>query len=399
MTTPIPQTRAPAPDPPAGRVRLLYVVSSPVPWAVFPWIARGLDRDRFDLSFVLPNIGPAPLEPLLRAEGVAVRYLPLGGRLSPMRAALEVARHCREHAIEIVHVHMERAGFPGLVGAWLAGVPVRIHTRHIAGPYPRSYRRRVDSLHDRRNNWLSTAIIAPTELTRRALVELDGVDPAKVTVIPHGFDMDALGGGTAAEALRMRAKYGLGDDSPIVGVVARFLAIKGIADTIGAFRKLLETYPRARLVLANARGRQEQEVRRLLRETVPGRFTEIVFEVDMPALYRTFDAIVHVPIAPHYESFGQVYVESMAARVPGVFTMAGVATEILRDGENALVVPPRRPDLIHGALLRLLGDPGLGASIAAEARRSVEDRFSLSRMLRAHEDTYLRLHHLGATTS
>ena len=76
---------------------------------------------------------------------------------------------------------------------------------------------------------------------------------------------------------------------------------------------------------------------------IPDRYTEIVYETDMPALYKTFDVFVHVPVEPHFESFGQVYVEAMASGIPSVFTLAGAATEFVRDGENALVVQPRRP--------------------------------------------------------
>jgi glycosyltransferase involved in cell wall biosynthesis len=375
-----------------SRIRLAYIVSAPVPCAAYPWIAAGLDRERFDLSFLLLNIGPAPMEQMIRAQGVPVVYIPLDGRFGVARATRAVAAFCRRQSIDVAHVHMERASLPGLLGVRLAGVPVRIHTRHIAGPYPESYRKSRDMLKDRRNNWLSTHIVAPSETTRQTLLNVDAVPASKITVIPHGFDMTALGSAGPSDAARMRAKYGFEVDAPVIGVVSRYLAIKGIDDIIAAFRKLLGSYPRARLVLANARGRQEDAVRSRLRAEIPGRYTEIVYETDMPALYRTFDVFVHVPVEPHYESFGQVYVEALACGVPSVFTIAGVAGDFVRDGENALVVPSRSPDKIHEAILRLLADPDLSTRLAANGRRDVEERYDLSRMLRPLEELYLRLH-------
>src|SRR6185437_7518848 len=94
---------------------------------------------------------------------------------------------------------------------------------------------------------------------------------------------------------------------------------------------------------------------------------------------------------PHFESFGQVYVEALAAGVPSVFTLAGAAADFVRDRENALVVEARRPDQIHSALLEILGGPDLRARLSAEGPRSVVDRYSLTRMLRAHEDLYEKL--------
>ena len=383
----------------AERLRLLYIVSSPTPSVPYAWIARDLDRERFDLSFLLLNIGPAPLEPLIRAQGIPVRYIPLTPPLAGLRATCTVARHCRENAIDIVHVHMERACLPGLLGARFARVPVRLHTRHIAGPYPRSYRRRRDALFDRRNNWLSTAIVAPSELAKETLVKVDGVPPSKVTVIPHGFDMSAFARATESDAQRMRARYGMGNDAPIIGVVSRYLAIKGIEFIIEAFRRLLASYPHARLVLANARGHQEQVVRQWLRDRIPGRYTEILYETDMPALYKAFDVFVHVPVEPHFESFGQVYVEAMASGIASVFTLAGAAADFVLDGKNALVVQPRRSDQIHDAILQILSHPALRATLAINARKSVENRYSLRRMLQSLEDLYLRLHESGRVTS
>jgi glycosyltransferase involved in cell wall biosynthesis len=370
---------------------LLYIVSSPVPCATYGWIAGGLDRNRFDLSFLLPNLGPAPMEPLIRAQSVPVEHIPLNGRWGVMRAIRRIARYCRERAVDVVHVHMERALLPGLLGAKLAGVPTRIYTRHIAGPYPTSYRRRSDSLRDRRNNLLATHIVAPSETTRRTLEETDGVPRSKITVIPHGFPLDAFIA-QESDAARMRAKYAIGGDSPIIGVVSRFLEIKGIDYIIDGFRLLLETYPRARLVLANARGAQEEQIRRRLRETIPDRYSEIVYETDMAAVYKLFDVFVHVPIEPHFEAFGQVYVEALAAGVPSVFTLAGAAGDFIVDGENALVVPYRNAEAIHRAILRLLGNPAFGARLSAIGRRVVEGQYGLDRMLRSLEDLYLQLH-------
>jgi glycosyltransferase involved in cell wall biosynthesis len=190
----------------------------------------------------------------------------------------------------------------------------------------------------------------------------------------------------------MRRKYNLGTDQPIVGVVARYERIKGVEHVVRAFRRLLGGYPRAHLVLANARGRDAGPIRRLLGTLPAGRYTEISFEEQMPALYRTFDVLVHVPIRPHLEAFGQVYVEAMAAGVPCVCTIAGVAGEFVVNGENAIVVGPEDSDAIHEGMTRILGDAALGQRLAARARRSVEERFRIEDMVRSLQDIYIRLH-------
>jgi glycosyltransferase involved in cell wall biosynthesis len=153
---------------------------------------------------------------------------------------------------------------------------------------------------------------------------------------------------------------------PVVGVISRFLELKGIQHIIPAFRKLLAEYPGACLVLANAKGPYEPEVRKLLAGLPGGSYVTIPFEKDIAALYRLFDVFVHVPVDGHSEAFGQIYIEALASGIPSVFTLSGIAHDMIRHGENALVVPYCDPDSIFGAVKRILTDPELAGRLKAQ---------------------------------
>jgi glycosyltransferase involved in cell wall biosynthesis len=372
-------------------IRVLYITCLPVRFIAFEWVARELDRDRFDLSFLLLGEEEGTLGRYLKAQGIPVHYLPYRGRIALIGAARAVARHCRALSVDVVHTHFMDGCLAGLLGAWFAGVQVRLHTRHHAGPYPLYHRAPWGTWYDRWNNYLSTCIVAPSEQARRTLIDHDRVPQRKVVVIPHGFDLEVFSSLGDADALRMRAKHRLGDDRPIIGVVARYERIKGVEYVIPAFAEVLAHYPLARLVLANARGNWAQQVRCMLEVLPRDRYTEIVFEEDMPALYKTFDVFVHAPLRPWLESFGQVYVEAMAAGVPCVCTTAGIAGEFMVDGVNALLVESKNSGQIRQGIVRILKDPALRERLVANARRSVEERFCLGQMIRSLEDLYTRL--------
>jgi glycosyltransferase involved in cell wall biosynthesis len=372
------------------KIRLLYIISQRVRWLPFEWVASGLCRGRFDLSYMMMSRNPSPSIPHIRACGVPTRHLPYSGRHLLPVAVRAIARHCREQGIDIVHAHAMDACLAGLLGARLAGVQVRIHTRHHAGPYPASHRPVWYEALDRWNNTISTGVIAPSELTRRVLIERDGVSSKKVTVINHGFDLGVFSDVSPDAVSRIRRKYGLEDDGPVVGVVARYERIKGVEHIIEAFRNLLGSHPKARLVLANARGRYARRIKALLQTIPSSRYVEIPFEEEMAPLYKIFDLFVHAPLRPHLESFGQVYVEAMAAGVPCVCAAAGIAVEFIRDGEHALLVKPNDPTQIHHGITRLLADPALRERLTINARRAVEQRFGLEMMLRALEEYYVR---------
>jgi glycosyltransferase involved in cell wall biosynthesis len=371
----------------SGRVRLLYVLAQTTRWPAFEWISREIDRDRFDLSFLLLHDGASPMAPYLAACGVRCDPVQFRSRRDVPGAAREVARHCRGNRIEIVHTHFMNACLAGLSGARMAGVRLRLHTRHHAGPYPWSHRPPWGRLYDRFNNSLSRRIVAPSRQVWKTLVQCDGVRPEKIALIPHGFDLAAWRQVPTERVRRLRERYNPRGCAPVVGVVARFEEIKGVHYVIEAFRRLLADHPSALLLLANARGRY-QPIRDLLARLPPGSYVEVPFEDDVFALYGLFDVFVHVPVSPEIEAFGQVYVEAMAAELPCIVTGAGIAGELFQHGENAWVVEHRDSEGIYRGLLTLLENPELRQRLGRDARRSLGLTFEARTMVGSLEELY-----------
>lgn len=172
---------------------------------------------------------------------------------------------------------------------------------------------------------------------------------------------------------------------PLVGVIARQIHLKGIQYIIPAFARLREHYPDALLLLVNAHGPYAQTLQKLLDDLLPpSAYKQVRFEEDITALYHLFDVHVHTPIDEVVEAFGQTYVESLAAGVPGVFSISGVAHEFIRNGENAIVVPHRNSDAIHEALEFII-NPANRTEIQRlneNGRRAVAQKFALNDFLR-----------------
>ena len=304
-------------------------------------------------------------------------------------AMRKIVQFCRGRRFDLVHTHFVNACLAGLPGSRLAGVKIRIHTRHHCSPHPYSGRVRRQAFYDQINNRFSTAMIAPCDSVRQRLMD-EGVPPDRIELIHHGFDLDAFRQVPAHRIERLAEQYGIRRDGPVIGASARFVRTKGVQHIVEAFRRLLSAYPNAQLVLANARG-ELAEVRAGLSLLPPGSYLEIPYEIDNFALYHLFDVFAHTPVAGWVEGFGQVYVEAMAAGIPSIFTKAGVAHELLRHGENSWVVDYESPDQIHKALLALLSDPALGARLARQARADVEQEFGLDQHASRLANFYDRL--------
>jgi glycosyltransferase involved in cell wall biosynthesis len=234
--------------------------------------------------------------------------------------------------------------------------------------------------YDRYLNWLASHIVAISEVVERVLIERESLDPRKCRRIPHGFEERLFSKIDTERIEKLKHKYALHNAYPVVGVVARFTKWKGIQYIIPAFRQLVTMYPRAHLLMANAKGDFSKELHRELSTLPKGSFTTIDFEADMPALYKCMDVYVHTPIDTTSEAFGQTYIEAALAGVPLVCTISGIANEWVVHETHALVVPYQQVEPITSALHKILTGPQETQS-RIEAAVSAARHYSLDQHL------------------
>ncbi|HNL82504.1 MAG TPA: glycosyltransferase, partial [Chitinophagaceae bacterium] len=134
----------------------------------------------------------------------------------------------------------------------------------------------------------------------------------------------------------------------------------------------------------------KNEIHQLLNELPKDAYTEILFEQDNAALFKCFDVFVHAPIDTESEAFGQIYIEALLVGIPSVFTLSGIANEIIRDKENALVVPHQNSEAIYEAMKLLLKDEQLCSKIKQTGLQTAQ-QFSIENKINALENLYFTL--------
>jgi glycosyltransferase involved in cell wall biosynthesis len=191
-----------------------------------------------------------------------------------------------------------------------------------------------------------------------------------------------------ARAEQIKRKYQLENFFPVIGVISRFTEWKGVQYLIPAFKKLLSSYPDAVLLLFGADGDYKKVIDDML-ESLPGKNVRVIpFEKDVAAAYKVMNIFLHVPIDDHSEAFGQIYVEALAAGVPSIFTLSGIAPDFVVDNKNALVVPFKNSEAIYEAMLKILKDENLAEKLKQEGYKTVTGKFDLSRMINQLEGLY-----------
>ncbi|MGE0878859.1 MAG: glycosyltransferase [Acidimicrobiia bacterium] len=280
-------------------------------------------------------------------------------------------RRWRTQRPDVVHAHFWMSG----LAAVNAAAPLRIPTMltfHALGSEKQRHQGADDTSPAGRVDyeaWLArnvNAVICTTAAEARAVVAM-GARESNVHVVPCGVDLDRF----RTDGPR-RPKPG---GRPRVVCVSRLVPRKGIADLIVAVaglpnvELLIAGGPRRELLAADAHAR---ELKALIERHGASRRIRLLGGIErerVPALMRSADVVA---CAPWYEPFGLTAVEGLACGVPVVATAVGGLAETVVDGRTGLLVPPRDPLALRGAIECLLADSDRRRAMGAAGRRRAQ---------------------------
>jgi glycosyltransferase involved in cell wall biosynthesis len=368
-----------------SKIRVTYIISDIDKALAFEWLAINL-KEKFNLLFVLIGKSNSKFSIFLRTH--SIEFIEISDEKHPSRLSKWVLLLfiLIKKRPQVVHTHLWNANLLGLSSSWILRIKKRIYTRHHAtihyDQFPSG--RKWDIM----CNEMATHIIAISQNVKKILSERDKAAPEKIRLILHGFELDYFSSVSKERVESLRKKIHLHSEPyPVVGAISRYVQWKGLQYVIPAFKKILSQYPSAKLVLANAHGDYESTIKNMLNDLPKASYVEILFEDDLPALYKLFDIFVHAPVDPNAEAFGQTYIESLAALVPSVFTLSGIAPELIKHKYNAWVVDYKNSEQIAVGIETILSDAELRKHLVDKGERSVE-QFSLDRHILALEKLY-----------
>jgi glycosyltransferase involved in cell wall biosynthesis len=353
----------------------IYIISLVERSLVFENTLKELYRIKPDILLVFMFESVSPLQDKCNEIGFKTIHIPYKSKKDFLRAGFTIFSIIIREKPDLVHCHLFDASLLGITISKILNVKKRIHTRHHATHHHLYFPHAVK--YDRWINKLSTKIIAISQNIKNILIEQEQVNPDKVNIVYHGFNFDVFDSISNEQLDNLRLKYNIPNDVIVLGMVSRYTHWKGIQYVIPAFKELLRSKPNAILVLANAVGDYTIEIQALLSTLPESSYREIKFEHDMPALYKLMDIFLHVPIDAESEAFGQVYVEALAAQLPCIYTLSGIANEFVIDKVNALVVPFMDSDSILSAINLILNDDKFAKEISFNGMNKSRELFSV----------------------
>jgi glycosyltransferase involved in cell wall biosynthesis len=359
------------------KVKVTYLISNIEKAVAFEWIVEELKSTIVFEFIILNNNFNTPLVDFLKTQNIKFKLYKLGSKPILIFLWLKLFIRLLINRPNVVHTHLFEASLLGLSAAKLAGIKGRVYTRHHSNYHHNNFPRMVKF--DKLINNFSTQIIAISENVRSILINKEKVKKDKIKLVEHGFLLEKFIHVDSSIIKELRAKYNIPSEKWIVGCISRYIEWKGVEYIIEAFKELQKIQPNVHLVLANSDGPYLNKIKSELEKFDQDLYTEIAFEQNLFALYKIFDCFVHCPIDKYVEAFGQTYVEALAAGIPSVFTISGIAVDFIERDYNAIVVNYKSSDEILEAMLRIKTDDELRSKLQINGLKSVQ-KFSLTNM-------------------
>ena len=310
----------------------------------------------------------APWGRLLPALGAEGRGFARDALLS-LPAAHRLRRLARARGI--THVHAHSCGRAALIAALchLAGGPRYSLTLH--GPMS-------DYGPGQGFKWRHAAFatIITEKLLSEARQALGADMPARVPIQPMGVDLDAFA---------RPAPYAPWDGTGPLRLFScgRLNVVKGHQDLVDAVALIRAQGVDARLEIAGEDDAGGSGFRHELARHIAGAgmadHVTLLGAIDAGAVRARLFAAHVFALASWHEPLGVAYMEAMAARVPTLGTDAGGVPELIRDGVDGVLVPPREPEALAWAILRIARDPALAQGLSDAGHARIAAGFSAAR--------------------
>lgn len=347
------------------------------------------DRDRFEPSVVSLIDDMTVAGPLLDA-GIPIKVIGMRPGIPDPRGIAKLARHFWRVRPAVIQTWMDHSNLIGGMAARLAPrTPVVWgihHSNHIKSLTKRSTLATVWA-GGKLSRRLATRIVCCSEHARTMYAQR-GYAEDRLAVIPNGFDTEAFRPDAAARA-NLRLELGIGPETPLVGLIARYDPFKDHETFLRAAAKLVQLRPGVEFLLCGHGVDDSNNILKAMMGSlgIADRCHLLGARSDVPRVLAALDLCAQSSVS---EAFPLVLGEAMATGVPCVATDVGDSALIV--GKFGRIVPQRDPDALAAGCAELLAlSPSDRQKLGQQARQRVCELFDLGAVTRRYEQLYYEL--------
>ena len=331
------------------------------------------------------------LKEVVENEGIAVEAITMSRKITPfqdLKSLWEMWNFLRKEKPQIVHTHTPKAGIIGMLAARLAGVPHRLHT--VAGlPLMEAtgIKRKILNFVEKLTYSSATRVYPNSKGLYDFILQNNFTQSNKLKIIGNGssnginttfFSPEQV---SETERVELREKLNIQPDDFVFVFVGRIVSDKGINELIKAFSQLQTAENNEltgiKLLLV---GGLESDLDPLNPETLAEiNQNKDIISVGFQQDVRPFFAISDALAFPSYrEGFPNVVMQAGAMGLPSIVSDINGCNEIIVEGENGLIIPPKNVEKLKEKMLTLAKDKNLYTKLKGNSRRMIENRYEQS---------------------
>ncbi len=350
-------------------------------------LLQHLDRDRFQHCVIsLKDKGEIGAQ--IEALGIPVFALRMHFGLSTLQSFFRLVNYLRAAQPDLVQTWMYHADLLGGLAGKMAGCKNMVWGIRNSDLDKRLTKRStliVVKICAFLSRWLPEKVITCSARAKEVHIR-SGYCAEKIRVIPNGFNLDQFAPDDTAR-IRVRTQFGFPENTPLVGLMARYSPQKNHSGFIKAAKLVNSSMPQVRFLFAGRMvDEKNAELNELIQSNGLGRYVHLLGRRDdMPELMAALDVLVSS--SSFGEAFPNVLGEAMACGVPCAVTDVGDSAEII--GEAGFVVSEGDMQGLAQSIIKLLNLDSYGKkNLGLKARARVKSEYEIGHVARMYESFY-----------
>jgi len=356
-------------------------------------LSKYLDPERFETILIGGALEGGEKERVeeLRRQSIQITTIAEMGReislWSDIKALLKLYQIIYREKPDIVHTHTAKAGAIGRIAAWLAGVPIIIHTFH--GHVFHDYFGKVKTwLFIQFERWLAkitTCIIVISRSQKYDIVTKFRIsNKKKVITIPLGLELERFLL-IDKDTFHLKNELGISRNEFLIGIVGRIVPIKNHELLLKVIKLLREQQLPVHLCIVGD-GELRNELIQSARDKNILNYTHFTgWRLDMEKIYSGMDLLA---LSSLNEGTPVAIIEAMASQVPVVATAVGGVPDLISDCETGLLSAPNDANDLAEKIRQILVNPEMTTKIIKKARKSVEKSYHYRRLIKDIQNLY-----------
>lgn len=333
-------------------------------------------------------------------EGVQTYHVPLTREITPLKdikAVYRLYKYLRKERPNIVHTHTPKAGIVGMMAAYLAKVPHRLHT--VAGlPLleANGFKRWVLNWVEKLTYRFATDVYPNSQGLLQIILAEKFAPASKLKVLGNGssngidtnyFSAEAF---TPERNLQKREELSIPAEDFVYVFVGRIVRDKGINELVEAFVNLQKEITDTSLLLVGPFENDLDPVSEATKTHIEShdKIISVGYQTDV----RPFLAISDALVFPSYrEGFPNVVMQAGAMHLPAIVSNINGCNEIIKEGKNGTIVEPKNTEMLYHSMLEMVSNKEKYAILKSNARSSIVKRYGRKQMWQLIHEEYTTL--------